>query len=117
MVRRIRSLLRNVIRRDRMQRDLDDELRAMFDLPVEEKMAARHRSIPPLRCAPSKGEFRGPTPIIPSSLYRDRTLVAALIGDPHRRRINDAARQSFRPFNRDHAVRGEVLIEPDVIEL
>src|SRR5688572_26321833 len=39
MVRRIRSLLRNVIRRDRMQRDLDDELRAMFDLLVEEKMA------------------------------------------------------------------------------
>jgi predicted permease len=37
-VSRLRNLLRNLFRRDRMQRELDDELRAMFDLLVEEKI-------------------------------------------------------------------------------
>jgi predicted permease len=36
---RLRSLWRNLAHRDRMQRDLDDEMRAMFDLLVEEKIA------------------------------------------------------------------------------
>jgi predicted permease len=39
VVSRLRSLWRNLVRRDRMQRDLDDELRAMFDLLVEERVA------------------------------------------------------------------------------
>jgi predicted permease len=39
MLSRLASLMRNVIRRDRMQRELDEELRAMFDLLVEEKIA------------------------------------------------------------------------------
>ena len=39
MLSRLRSLWRNLAHRDRMQRDLDDELRAMFDLLVEEKIA------------------------------------------------------------------------------
>jgi predicted permease len=44
MLSRLSSLLRNLWRRDRMQRDLDDELRAMLDLLVEEKLA---RGMPP----------------------------------------------------------------------
>ncbi len=36
---RLRSFLHNLLHRDRMQRDLDDELRAMVDLLVEEKIA------------------------------------------------------------------------------
>jgi predicted permease len=39
MFSRCRSLFRNLVRRDRVHRDLDDELRAMFDLLVEEKVA------------------------------------------------------------------------------
>ena len=39
MLSRLSSLLRNLCGRDRMQRDLDDELRAMFDLLVEERIA------------------------------------------------------------------------------
>lgn len=39
MLSRIGSLIRNLLLRDRMQRELDDELRAMFDLLVEEKIA------------------------------------------------------------------------------
>jgi predicted permease len=39
MLSRLRSLFRNLVYRDRMQRDLDDEMRAMFDLLVEEKIA------------------------------------------------------------------------------
>src|SRR6266540_4137198 len=44
MLPRLASLWRNLARRDRMQRDLDDELRAMFDLLVEEHIA---RGLPP----------------------------------------------------------------------
>ncbi len=40
MPARLRSLLRNLLRRDRMQRDLDDELQATFELLVDEKIAA-----------------------------------------------------------------------------
>jgi predicted permease len=39
MLSRLRSLWRNLVRRDRMQRDLDDELRAVFELLVEERIA------------------------------------------------------------------------------
>src|SRR5688572_12286739 len=39
LLARLFSLIRNLLRRDRMQRELDDELRAMFDLLVEEKVA------------------------------------------------------------------------------
>ena len=39
LLARIRSLLRNLMRRDRTERDLDDELQAMFDLLVEERVA------------------------------------------------------------------------------
>jgi predicted permease len=37
---RLRSLLRNLVNRDRVERDLDDEMRAAFDLLVEEKRRA-----------------------------------------------------------------------------
>ncbi len=40
MLARLRSLFRNLRHRDRMQRDLDDELQATFDLLVDEKTAA-----------------------------------------------------------------------------
>ena len=40
-----------------------------------------------------------------------------MIGDPHRHRIDNAPRQSLRPFDGDHAVRGQILIEADLIEL
>ena len=36
---RLRSLLRNLLTRDRVQRDLDDELQATLDLLVDEKIA------------------------------------------------------------------------------
>jgi macrolide transport system ATP-binding/permease protein len=39
MLPRLRSLLRNLLLRNRMQRDLDDELRVIFDLLVAEKIA------------------------------------------------------------------------------
>jgi len=39
MLAQLRSLWRNLVHRDRMQRDLEDELRAMFDLLVEERIA------------------------------------------------------------------------------
>jgi len=37
MVSRLRSLWRNLVHRDRVDRELDEEVRAMFDLLVEEK--------------------------------------------------------------------------------
>lgn len=37
---RMLRVLRNLVRRDRLERDLDDELRAAFDLLVEEKVRA-----------------------------------------------------------------------------
>lgn len=40
---RLRSLLRNLAHRDRMQRDLDEEVQATFDLLVDEKIAAGMR--------------------------------------------------------------------------
>jgi predicted permease len=40
MLSRLRSLWRNLIRRERTDRDLDTELRAVFDLLVDEKIAA-----------------------------------------------------------------------------
>ena len=39
MLSRIRSLWRNLVHRDRMQRELDEEMRAMYDLLVEERLA------------------------------------------------------------------------------
>jgi putative ABC transport system permease protein len=39
-VRRIRSLLRNLFRRDRVERDLDDEVASALDMLVDEKVAA-----------------------------------------------------------------------------
>src|SRR5688572_7063590 len=40
MLARLRSLLRNLLQRNRMQRELDAELRAMFDVLTAEKIAA-----------------------------------------------------------------------------
>ena len=40
ILHRIRSLWRNLLRRDRVEQDLDDELRAVFDLLVAERIAA-----------------------------------------------------------------------------
>ena len=37
MLSRLRSLWRNLVHRERVERDLDDELRAVFDMAVEEK--------------------------------------------------------------------------------
>ena len=38
MMMRIFHAVRNLVRRDRLERDLDDELRASFDLLVDEKV-------------------------------------------------------------------------------
>src|SRR5688500_91038 len=40
MIRRLFHAVRNLLRRDRVERDLDDELRASFDLLVDEKVRA-----------------------------------------------------------------------------
>ncbi len=40
MLSRLRSLWRNLSRRDRVDRDLDDEVRAVFDILVDEKIRA-----------------------------------------------------------------------------
>src|SRR5262245_39579417 len=39
-MRRVLRLVRNLFQRDRVERDLDDELRAAFDLVVSEKIQA-----------------------------------------------------------------------------
>src|SRR5688572_32785271 len=38
MLARLRSLWRNLVQRDRVDRDLDDEVRAVFDILVDEKI-------------------------------------------------------------------------------
>src|SRR5688572_22755523 len=43
MLPHIRSLWRNLVHRNRVEHDLDDELRAMFDLIVAERIAAGMR--------------------------------------------------------------------------
>src|SRR5262245_63175003 len=43
LVSRLRSIVRNALRRDRMEQDLDDELRATLDLLIDEH---RRRGIP-----------------------------------------------------------------------
>jgi predicted permease len=43
MLHRLRSLWRNLVHRDRVERDLDDELRAVFDVVVAERIAAGMR--------------------------------------------------------------------------
>ena len=40
MLSRLRSLWRNLIQRDRVDRDLDNEVRAVFDILVDEKVRA-----------------------------------------------------------------------------
>src|SRR5688572_17151815 len=40
MITRLFHTVRNLVRRDRLERELDDELRASFDLLVEEKVRA-----------------------------------------------------------------------------
>ena len=40
LLTRLRSIVRNVIRRDRVERDLDDEMRAALDLLVDEHLRA-----------------------------------------------------------------------------
>jgi predicted permease len=61
LLARLRSLLRNLLRRDRMQRELDDELRAMVDLLADEKMA-QGMSAPDARRAAS-AEIGGLEPL------------------------------------------------------
>ncbi|HTH26453.1 MAG TPA: permease prefix domain 1-containing protein, partial [Vicinamibacterales bacterium] len=40
MLTRLRSLWRNLVQRDRVDRDLDNEVRAVFDILVDEKVRA-----------------------------------------------------------------------------
>ena len=42
---RLASLWRNLVRRRRVERDLEEELRATFELLVEEKVRVRRRRV------------------------------------------------------------------------
>ena len=57
---KLMRLLGNLMRRDRVERDLDDELRAAFDILVEEKM--QNGSSPAMRDAPPVWRSAPPRP-------------------------------------------------------
>jgi hypothetical protein len=58
MMTRLFHALRNLVRRDRVERDLDEELRASFDLLVEENTRAGMRPDEARRTAANRAACR-----------------------------------------------------------
>ena len=100
LLARLFSLIRNLLRRDRMQRELDDELRAMFDLLVEEKVAG---GMPPWQARRAAAmEMDGVEPL--KDRVRDVKMgvhIDALLQD---------VRHAFRLFRRAPGFAGAAIL-------